>query len=327
MRLKLAGSLFAACSILFSGVGVAQDAGKYPSDSVRIVVPFAAGGVADIFARVVGDHLQRAFGKPFVVENVPGGSSIIGISQVVRSKPDGLTLAVSGPGAIVINPLLRPDQIPYKPLVDIVPVAMFDTVPNVLVINKSKVNVNSVPELIEYLKKNPGKVAYGSAGVGTTQHLAAEWFQQMTGTKMTHVPYPGSSRMITDLIGGQIGLVFDNVPLILPHAQAGKLTILATASAKRAAFDPNLPAVSEFLPGFESGSWHGFLVPAGTPPEIIQKISDEVQVCMKKPETIKKFAEMGAEAVHKSPKEFRDHIASELQVWKGVIEKANIQVK
>ena len=327
MKRKFATSLFAACSILLSGASLAQDAAKYPSDSVRIVVPFAAGGVADIFARVVGDHLQKAFGKPFVVENVPGGGSINGVAQVARSKPDGLTLAVSGPGAIVINPLLRPDQVPYKPLKDIVPVAMFDTVPNVLVINNNKIPVSSVPELIDYLKKNPGKVAYGSAGVGTTQHLAAEWFQQMTGTKMTHVPYPGSSRMITDLIGGQVGLVFDNVPLILPHAQSGKLTILATASAKRADFDPKLPAVAEFLPGFESGSWHGFLVPAGTPPEIVKKISDEVKIAMGKPETVKKFADLGAEAVHKSPKEFEEHIAKELTLWKGVIEKANVQVK
>ena len=327
MKIKFASLLFAACSILCAGHVTAQEASKYPSDSVRIVVPFAAGGVADIFARIVGDHLQKSFGKPFVVENVPGAGSINGIAQVVRAKPDGLTLAVSGPGAIVINPLLRPDQVPYKPLKDIVPVTMFDTVPNVLVINKNKVPVSSVPELIDYLKKNPGKVAYGSAGVGTTQHLAAEWFQQITGTKMTHVPYPGSSRMITDLIGGQIGLAFDNVPLILPHAHSGKLTMLATASAKRAAFDPNLPTVSEFLPGFESSSWHGFLVPAGTSPEIMKKISDEVKVCMSKPETIKKFAELGAEAVHKSPKEFEDHISRELVVWKEVIEKANLQVK
>jgi tripartite-type tricarboxylate transporter receptor subunit TctC len=182
-------------------------------------------------------------------------------------------------------------------------------------------------ELIDYLKKNPGKVAYGSAGIGTTQHLTAELFQQLTGTKMTHVPYQGSSRMVTDLLGGQIGLVFDNIPLILPHARAGKLTILATATPKRAAFDPNIPAVSEFFPGFQSMSWHGFLVPAGTSPEIIKKISDEVKICVEKPETVKKFADLGAEAVHKTPEEFTEHIKSEIDVWKSVIEKANIQVK
>jgi len=314
-----------ACLALVASPSMAKD--EWPTDTVKIIVPFTAGGTTDIFARVIGDHLQKAFGKPFIIENVPGAGSVNGIAQVARSKPDGLTIGIASTSGLAINPQLRPDQVPYKPLKDLIPVTMFDKVPNVLVINSGKLPVKSVPELIDYLKKNPGKVAYGSSGVGTSQHLAAELFQQMTGTKITHVPYPGSARMVTDMLGGQVAMTFDNVPLLLPHVQAGKLTMLATATAKRAAFDEKVPAVAEFLPGFEAVAWHGFIAPAGTPKEIVDKLAAEVQACMKKPETIKKFSEAGAEAVATSPKEFADYIAAEMTKWKAVIEKANLQVK
>ena len=325
MKKRLFSIAAAVCAALLPAASQAKD--EWPTDTVKIIVPFTAGGTTDIFARVIGDHLQKTFGKPFIIENVPGAGSVTGIAQVARAKPDGLTIGIASTSGLAINPLLRPDQIPYKPLKDLIPVAMFDRVPNVLVINQNKLNVKTVPELIDYLKKNPGKVAYGSSGVGTSQHLAAELFQQMTGTKMTHVPYPGSARMITDMIGGQVALSFDNVPLLLPHVQGGKLAMLATATGKRAAFDENVPAVAEFLPGFEAVAWHGFIAPAGTPNEIVQKLSAEVQNCMKKPETIKKFSELGAEALAMNSKEFADYIAAEMDKWKVVIEKANIVVK
>ena len=325
MKKTLFSLAVSACLSLVAGPSMAKD--EWPTDTVKIIVPFTAGGTTDIFARVIGDHLQKAFGKPFIIENVPGAGSVNGIAQVARAKPDGLTIGIASTSGLAINPLLRPDQVPYKPLKDLIPVTMFDRVPNVLVINSNKLPVKSVPELIDYLKKNPGKVAYGSSGVGTSQHLAAELFQQMTGTKITHVPYPGSARMVTDMIGGQVAMAFDNVPLLLPHVQAGKLTMLATATGKRAAFDDKVPAVAEFLPGFEAVAWHGFIVPAGTPNEIVQKLAKEVQACMKKPETIKKFSEAGAEAVATSPKEFADYIAAEMDKWKIVIEKANLNVK
>lgn len=324
MKRKLLALALSACAAVLPATVMAAD---YPSDTVRIIVPFTAGGTTDIFARVIGDHLQKAFGKPFVIENAPGAGSVSGIAQIARAKPDGLTIGIGSTGGLAISPSLRPDQVPYKPLTDLIPISMFDRVPNVLVVNPKKLNVKSVPELIDYLKKHPGEVAYGSSGVGTSQHLAAELFQQMTGTKMVHVPYPGSSRMITDMIGGQISLAIDNVPLLLPHVQAGKLTMLATATPKRAAFDEKIPAIAETLPGFEAVAWHGFIAPAGTPPEIIQKLATEIQNCMQKPETIKKFAELGAEATVTTPKEFADYIASETIRWKSVIEKANLAVK
>lgn len=323
--MKFMSIVASACLALVTAPAMAKD--EWPTDTVRIIVPFTAGGTTDIFARVIADHLQKAFGKPFIIENVPGAGSVNGIAQVARAKPDGLTIGIASTSGLAINPLMRPDQVPYKPLKDLIPVTMFDKVPNVLVVNQNKLPVKSLPDLIDYLKKNPGKVPYGSSGVGTSQHLAAELFQQMTGTKITHVPYPGSARMVTDMIGGQVAMAFDNVPLLLPHVQAGKLTLLATATAKRADFDKNVPAVAEILPGFEAVAWHGFVVPAGTPDEIVQKLAAEVQVCMKKPETIKKFSEAGAEAVATSPKEFADYIASEMNKWKIVIDEAGLKVK
>ena len=324
MNRKLLTLAMAVCMAVLPAAVMAAD---YPSDTVRIIVPFSAGGTTDIFARVIGDHLQKAFGKPFVVENAPGAGSVTGIAQVARAKPDGLTIGIASTSGLAINPTLRPDQVPYKPLQDLIPISMFDRVPNVLVVNQKKLNVKSVPELIDYLKKHPGEVAYGSSGVGTSQHLAAELFQQMTGTKMVHVPYPGSSRMITDMIGGQISMAIDNVPLLLPYVQDGKLAMLATATPKRAAFNEKVPAIAETLPGFEAVAWHGFIAPAGTPPEIIQKLATEIQNCMKKPETIKKFADLGAEATVTTPKEFADYIAAETIRWKTVIEKANLAIK
>jgi tripartite-type tricarboxylate transporter receptor subunit TctC len=193
-------------------------------------------------------------------------------------------------------------------------------------VNPDRLKARTVPELIAYLRANPEKVTFGSAGVGTSQHLAGELFQQMTGTKMVHVPYKGSSQMVTDLLSGQIDLAFDNVPLLLPHAAAGKLALLATATPKRADFDPNLPAVAEFLPGFEAVAWHGFMAPANTPKPIIDKLSVEIRDFMKRPETAKKMAELGAVAVAVEPDEFARYIASETKRWRTVIEAANIKM-
>jgi tripartite-type tricarboxylate transporter receptor subunit TctC len=197
-------------------------------------------------------------------------------------------------------------------------------VPNVLVVNPDRIKARTVPELIEYIKANPEKVTFGSSGPGTSQHLAGELFQQMTGTKMIHVPYKGSSQMVTDLISGQIDIAFDNVPLLLPHVAGGKLAMLATATPKRAEFDPKVPAVAEFLPGFEAVAWHGFIAPAATPKPIVDKLSSEVREFMSLPETKKKMSELGAVAVAVPQDEFTKYIASETARWKTVMEKANV---
>lgn len=323
MRMK--SLLIAAACVLLTPLAPAS-AQDYPTRPVSIIVPFAAGGTADIFGRMVGEHLQKKFGPAFLIENVGGAGSIIGVTRIARAAADGYTIGLASTSALAINPTLYGAKLSYQPEKDLVPIAQISTVPNVLVVNPNKIAARTVPELIAYLKANPDKVTFGSAGVGTSQHLAGELFQQMTGTKMVHVPYKGSSQMVTDLLSGQIDLAFDNVPLLLPHAAAGGLVLLATATPKRADFDPNLPAVAEFLPGFEAVAWHGFMAPAGTPKPVVDKLSAEIREFMKRPETVKKMAELGAVAVAIEPAEFSRYIASETQRWRSVIEAANIKM-
>ncbi|UPK07404.1 tripartite tricarboxylate transporter substrate binding protein [Bradyrhizobium sp. 170] len=319
IRLILASAMLLAASPVKT-----EDA--YPSRQVTVIVPFSAGGTADIFARMVANHLQAKLGKPFVVENVSGAGSIVGVTRLARAAPDGLTLGLASTSALAINPSLYGPKLSYQPDKDLQPIAQISVVPNVLVVNPDKIAARTMPDLIAYLKANPDKVSFGSAGVGTSQHLAAELFQQMTGTKMVHVPYKGSSPMLTDLLSGQIDLAFDNVPLLLPHARTGKLALIATATPKRASFDPDLPAVAEHLPGFEAVAWHGFFVPAATPKPIVEKLSTEIRAFMQQPETVQKMAELGAVAVALEPAAFAAYIASETARWKKVIEAANIKM-
>jgi tripartite-type tricarboxylate transporter receptor subunit TctC len=314
----------ASAMLLAASPVKAEDA--YPSRQVTVIVPFSAGGTADIFARMVANHLQAKLGKPFVVENVSGAGSIVGVTRLARAAPDGLTVGLASTSALAINPSLYGPKLSYQPDRDLQPIVQISAVPNVLVVNPDKIAARTVPELIAYLKANPDKVSFGSAGVGTSQHLAAELFQQMTGTKMVHVPYKGSSPMQTDLLSGQIDLAFDNVPLLLPHARTGKLALIATATPKRASFDPDLPAVAEHLPGFEAVAWHGFFVPAATPKPIVEKLSTEIRAFMQQPETVQKMAELGAVAVALEPEAFAAYIASETARWKKVIEAANIKM-
>jgi tripartite-type tricarboxylate transporter receptor subunit TctC len=317
--------LIVASAMLLAAPVKAQDA--YPSRQVSVIVPFAAGGTADIFARMVANHLQAKLGKPFVVENVGGAGSIVGVTRLARSAPDGLTLGLASTSALAINPSLYGPKLSYQPDKDLQPIMQISVVPNVLVVNPDKIKARTVPDLIAHLKANPGKISFGSAGVGTSQHLAGELFQQMTGTRMVHVPYKGSSTMLTDLISGQIDLAFDNVPLLLPQAKDGKLALIAAATPKRASFDPNLPTVAEYLPGFEAVAWHGFFVPAATPKPIVAKLSEEIGAFMKHPETVQKMAELGADAVALPAEPFAAYIASETARWKKVIEAANIKLE
>lgn len=324
MRIKTL--LIAAACMMSAAVAPARALDVYPTRPVSVIVPFAAGGTADIFARMVAEHLQKKLGSAFVIENVGGAGSIIGVTRIARAAPDGYTIGLASTSALSINPSLYGAKLAYQPEKDLQPIAQISVVPNVLVVNPDRIKARTVPELIAYVKANPEKVTFGSAGAGTSQHLAGELFQQMTGTKMLHVPYKGSSQMVTDLLSGQIDIAFDNVPLLLPHVAAGKLAMLATATPKRADFDPNLPAVAEFLPGFEAVAWHGFMAPANTPKPIVDKLSAEIRDFMKRPETAKKMSELGAVAVAVEPAEFAATIASETQRWRKVIEAANIKM-
>lgn len=320
-------TLAAAClSLVLAAPAVAQTtAANWPSRPVTIVVPFSPGGTVDIIGRMVAEDLQKKFGQPFIVENVGGAGGVTGVDRVVRSAPDGQTIVLASTSNLAVLPTLMGEKFPYRTLRDLKPITQVTVVPNVLVVNPKEISARTVPELIAYLKANPDKVSFGSSGIGTTQHLAGEMFMQKTGTKMVHVPYKGSSAMLPDLISGNVQLSFDNVPLLLPHVKTGKLVALAVTTPKRAEFDPNLPAMAEFVPGFEAVAWHGFLAPAGTPDEITKKLSDEIRAFMQKPETIKKMEDMGVTPVATSPAEFADLIKSQTEVWKQVIEAGKIK--
>lgn len=304
--------------------GFAQ--GAWPNGPIRMIVPFAAGGTADIFARFVAEHLRTALGKPVVVENVGGAGGMVGITQLARANADGYTIGLASTSALAINPTLSKATITYK-VEDLAPISQIATVPNVLAVNPGKIGAKTVPELIAYLKSKPDTVTYGSSGVGTSQHLAAELFQQMAGVSMIHVPYRGSSQMVPDLLSGAVELTFDNVPLILPYAKEGKLRFLATATPERAEFDASLPAVSEFLPGFEATAWHGFLAPAKTPRPIVEQLANAIKALMEQPATKTRFAELGATAVATGPDEFATKIEVETKRWKGVIESRGIKLE
>lgn len=313
----------ALTAILLIGPAAAQPA-PYPSRSVRMIVPFPAGGSADILARMVGQHLQARLKQTFIVENVGGAGGALGIAMVTRAEPDGYTLGIGGSGALAIAPTLFAGKLPFE-IKNVAAVALISDVPNVLVVNPNRVPARSVAELIAYLKANPGKVTFGSSGVGSTQHLAGELFAQMTGTRMVHVPYKGSSPMITDLMGGQIDIAFDNGSLAQTTARSGSILLLGSAARERSTAVPGAPAVAETVPGFEAVSWFGVIAPAGTPRPILDLLSTEIRSFMTYPETIGKMTELGAVAVGSTPDQFAERIASEIEIWRRVIETANIK--
>jgi tripartite-type tricarboxylate transporter receptor subunit TctC len=323
--MKLKCLLAAAAAVMLLTPATAQQAG-YPSRAVKIIVPFAAGGAADTFARMVGQHLSSKLKQSFFIENIGGAGGALGIAAVGRADPDGLIIGIGGTGGLAIAPTLFAGKLPYD-VKSLAAVSQISEVPNVLAVHPKRIAARSIKDLVTYLKANPGKVTYGSAGVGSSQHLAAELFQQMTGTKMVHIPYKGSSPMITDLIGGQIDLVFDNGPLVFTTAQSGSIALLGIATLQRVPFAPDLPAIAETVPGFQANAWHVFIAPAGTPKPIVDTLANEIQVFMKQPETIKKMTELSSVAVAATPEVSAKRIADEIKLWREVIEKANVKTQ
>lgn len=313
----------ALVGLALAGPAAAQTA--YPSKPVTIVVPFTAGGTVDIIGRVVGEHLQKTLGQPFVIENIGGGGGVSGVEKVVKSAPDGSTLVLASTSNLAVHPTLYGAKFPYQTLRDLKPITQVSVVPNVLVINPDRIKARTIPELIAYMKANPDKVSFGSAGTGTTQHLAGELFMQRTGTKMVHIPYKGSSAMLPDLLAGNVELAFDNVPLLLPHVKSGKLVALGVATPQRAGFDKTLPAVAEFVPGFEATAWHGFLAPVKTPDDVVAKLATEIRAFMQQPDTVKKMEDLGITPVSSAPAEFSTLIETMTVQWRDVIEKGNIK--
>lgn len=295
---------------------------QYPDHPVKIVVPLSAGGVTDIVARLIGQQLAESLGQTFVIENKTGAGGAIGAEAVATAKPDGYTLIMGTVSSHAINPSVY-KALRYNNITDFAPISLVAEGPNLLVVNPS-VPANNVKELIAWIKANPGKVSYGSTGTGTSTHLAAELFKQMTGVDMVHIPYRGSAPMMTDLVSGQVQLAFDNMPTALAQVKAGKLKAIAVTSPNRWALEPKIPTVSESLPGFQIVSWQGLFAPAKTSPEIVGKLSTEVQKILLKPEIIKRFQELGTNAKGMSPKDFATFVRSETEKWARVTKSAGI---
>ena len=296
----------------------------YPNKPVRLVVPFPAGGTTDILARAAAPKLSEAWGQQVIVDNRPGAAGNIGAELVARAAPDGYTLLMGTVGTHAINPSLYA-KMPYDHVKDFVPVILVAGVPNVLVVNPG-LPVNSVAELIAYAKANPGKLNFASSGSGTSIHLSGELFKSMTGVQMTHVPYKGSAPALTDLMGGQVQLMFDNLPSSLPFIKAGKLRALGVTSVARAPALPDTPTVADTVPGFESSSWFGILAPAGTPRDIVTKINAETAKWLASAEAKEKLAGQGANAVGGAPEVFAKHIQTETAKWAKVVKDSGAKV-
>ena len=297
----------------------------YPTKPIRLVVPFPAGGATDILARAVAQKLTEAWGQSVVVDNRPGAGGNIGSELVARALPDGYTLEMGTVGTHAINASLYP-KMPYDHMKDFVPVILVAGVPNVLVVNPS-VPANSVQELIAYAKANPGKLNFASSGSGTSIHLSGELFKVMAGVQMTHIPYKGSAQALQDLIGGQVQLMFDNLPPSLPQIKAGKLRALAVTTAARAAALPDVPTIAESgLPEFEASSWFGVLAPTGTPPPIIAKLNAEIGKWLATSEAKEKLVAIGANIAGGTPEDFARHIAAETLKWAKVVKDSGAKV-
>jgi tripartite-type tricarboxylate transporter receptor subunit TctC len=311
----------AALVLLFAGGTCAAQ--TYPVKPIRFVVPFPAGGIADVFARVIGQKLNDAWSQPVIVENRPGAGGNIGAEAVAKAPPDGYTMVMGSIGTHAVNVSLF-KKIPYDPIRDFAPVALVLEADGLLVLHPS-VPANTVKELIELAKSRPGQIAYASAGNGTASHLAGELFKSMAQIDMVHVPYKGNVPAITDLIGGQTSLLFGTMPTVLPQVQAGRLKALAVTGSKRSPAAPNVPAIAESLTGFEVTNWIGVFAPAATPRDVVTRWNGEVVRVMQAPDTQARLTSEGANSPAKTPEEFGTYVRSEIAKWAKVIQQAGIR--
>jgi tripartite-type tricarboxylate transporter receptor subunit TctC len=296
----------------------------YPSKPVRIIVNFPAGGIADIYARIIGTKVQESWGQPVVIENRTGAGGNIGAEAVAKSAPDGYTLNMSAIGPHAVNVSLF-SKLPFDPVKDFAAVALVLEAEGLLVVHPS-VGANSVAELIAYARANPGKLTFASAGMGTASHLAGELFKTMAKVEMTHVPYKGNVPAITDLLAGQTSLLFATMPTVLPHAKAGKLRALATIGSGRSAAAPELPTIGESLRGFEVNNWIGLFAPAGTPSDIVRRWNGEVVRIMQSADIQARLPNEGARFIAMTPEQFGAFQKAEIAKWAPVVKASGARV-
>ena len=300
----------------------AQD---YPTHAVRIIVPFAAGGPADVYARELAQYLSQSLKQPFVVEDQPGAGSIIGTANAAKAAPDGYTLLAMS-NTHTTNESLVPHK-PYALMRDFVPVAPINSSDLVMVVHPS-VPAKTLKELIALAKSEPGKLNYASSGTGTPYHMAGELFKSMSRTDIQHVPYRGSSGARNDVLGGQVQMMFDAITTMAPNVKAGQVRALATTGAKRSTVLPDVPTVAEAgVPGYEATIWVGIMAPKGTPQAIVDKLNDEINKAIDRPEVRKMWAEQGAVPMAMTPAEFGAYLEKDIAKWANVVKTANIKIE
>lgn len=314
----------AAASVALAASSMTS-AQSYPVKTVRIVVPGPPGGASDILARTVGQKLSENLKQQFIVDNRAGASGIIGTELTARAAPDGYTFMLGHTGTHAINISLR-KSLPYHPVKDFVPITLVATAPNILISHPS-LPAKSVKQLIELARSRPGQMTYASAGTGFSQHLAGVLFCDMAGVKMLHVPYKGSAPGLTDVIAGNVLLMFPNIPAALPHLKSGRLRALGVTSLKRSSIFPEVPAIAETLPGYEATAWFGFFAPAGAAPELVALLNAETVKAMEDPQVRERIRSLGADPVGNTPDQFLAYVNAEIAKWAKVIKRGGVEAE
>jgi tripartite-type tricarboxylate transporter receptor subunit TctC len=316
--------LFALCTGALALATASAHALDYPTKSIRFVVCFAAGGPNDIVARLLSQFLSEHFNQQFVVENRPGAGGNIGMQAALASPPDGYTIVFVGPNNF-INPSIY-DNMPFDFIRDSAPVAGTMKMTNILVVNP-EFHIKTLPDYIAYAKANPGKLNFGSGGVGTSPHMSGELLKSMTGINIVHVPYRGTAPALVDVLGGQLHSAFDNLPGPIGHVKSGKLRALGVADTKRVPQLPDVPAIAETIPGYEANVVYGIAMPKGTPPEVVAKFNEAVNAVLKNPKLQARIDELGASPMPMTPPEFRKLVVDQTDKWAKVIKTAGIKIQ
>ena len=316
--------ILAACAVLMAVATGAAHA-QYPNKPLRLLVPFAPGGSSDIVSRSFAGEMSKILGQTVLVESKPGGAGNIAMQEAKNSLPDGYTIILGHVGTLAVNPAMFA-KLPYDPVKDFVPISLLAKVPSLLVVNSEKMKAKNLKELVEYAKKNPGALNYGSAGNGSSGHLAMAYVALTAGFTATHVPYKGTGPMMTDLLAGRLDATFTGAPPLLAHVKAGTLRPIAVGTGKRSPAMPEVPTVAEQgYPGFETSQWYGLMAPAGTPDAIVQKLAQAAATAGKSPTVAERLSAEAAEPSTSTPKEFAEFIKVEAVRWSDVVKKSGIK--
>lgn len=323
MKRSLFAATIAALAVALSPAGPAA-AQDFPTRPVTLVIPFAAGGSTDLVGRLIAERMSAELGQPVVVENKGGAGGNLGAAQVAKASPDGYTILMGTVATHALNPALY-KKMPYDPVTSFAPVSLLVVVPNVLVVNPD-FPAKTTEELIALLKKEPGKYSYASSGNGTPLHLSGELFKSMADVDMQHIPYQGAGPALIDVLSGQVPIMFDNLPSSTSHIKSGKLRALGVTTAKRAPSFPDLPAIAEAVPGYETYTWNAVFAPAGTPPEVIAKLNASANKALADPKVQARLADFSAVSVGSTPEELGEHVKKEIAKWAPIVKASGAQL-